>query len=139
MLRFIIIFAVFYLIYLSLKNSLKVKQKRDVRKNNTGQKKDVFNTNHVKEISYVFYSAAKDNSTCDVCKELDGKHFLPSHEIHHSIRPPHNNCKNPDGCRCSLVYVTEDEAQSQKIELILKKYGGSCNRSTIEKELKLKR
>ena len=137
MLRFIIIFAIGYLIYLSLKNSLKGKQKRQhTGKSNTEQNKDAFNTNLVKEISYVFYSATKDNLTCDVCRELDGKHFLPNHEIHHSIKPPHNSCKNPAGCRCSLVYVTEDEEQSKKIEMILKKYGGTCNKSTIEKGLK---
>ena len=137
MLRFIIIFAIIYLVYLSLKKSLQGgKQKGGGTRSRTEQKRDVFNTNRVKEISYLFYSATKDDSTCDICKELDGKHFLPNHEIHHSIKPPHHRCKNPNGCRCSLVYVTEDEAQSEKIELVLKKYGGTCNKSTIEKELR---
>lgn len=137
MLRFIIIFAIIYLVYLSLKKSLQEgKQRGGSTRSRTEQKKDVFNTNRVKEISYLFYSATKDDSTCDICKELDGKHFLPNHEIHHSIKPPHRRCKNPNGCRCSLVYVTEDEAQSEKIELILKKYGGTCNKSIIEKELR---
>src|SRR3989304_2319577 len=89
----------------------------------------------LKEISYVYFSATKDGDTCDVCKALDGSHLLPNHKMLHDIKPPHAGCKSPEGCRCTLVYVTRDEEGSREIESLLKRCGGMCDRQAIERGL----
>ncbi|OOP57935.1 MAG: hypothetical protein AYP45_00570 [Candidatus Brocadia carolinensis] len=86
-----------------------------------GRKKKEPAVTHLKEIAYVFYSTTNDDNTCDVCRELEGRHLLPNHKILQQIKPPHPGCKNPAGCRCTLVYVTRDEDGSAEIESLLKK------------------
>ncbi|MDN3512767.1 MAG: hypothetical protein NG747_00020 [Candidatus Brocadia sp.] len=132
MTRFLVFFIAAYIIYYLLRNSLKSKTPENTTRRQKGNKTDVVTT-HLKEIAYVFYSAAKDDDTCDVCMALDGRHMLPNHKMLHSIKPPHSDCKSPKGCRCTLVYVTRDEEGSKEIESLLKKRGGICDKQTIEK------
>ncbi|NUO07822.1 MAG: hypothetical protein HUU08_03935 [Candidatus Brocadia sp.] len=132
MTRFLVFLIAAYIIYYLLRNSLKSKTPENTPRRQKGNKTDVVTT-HLKEIAYVFYSAAKDDDTCDVCMALDGRHMLPNHKMLHSIKPPHSDCKSPKGCRCTLVYVTRDEEGSKEIESLLKKRGGMCDKQTIEK------
>ena len=137
MMRFLVFLIAVYLIYYLIKNSIKGGTTRNTYKTHPGNKEkkaDVVNT-HLKEIAYVYYSSAKDDDTCDVCKALDGSHLLPNHKTLHNIKPPHTDCKSPKGCRCTLVYVTRDEEDSGKVESILKRCGGMCDRQTIERGL----
>jgi len=137
MMRFLVFLIAVYLIYYLIKNSIKGGTTRNTYKTHQGNKEkkaDVVNT-HLKEIAYVYYSAAKDGDTCDVCKALDGSHLIPNHKMLHDIKPPHTGCKSPEGCRCTLVYVTRDEEGSGKVESLLKRCGGMCDRQTIEKGL----
>ena len=138
MMRFLVFLIAVYLIYYLIKNSInKGGPTRNTYKTHQGSKEkkaDVVNT-HLKEIAYVYYSAAKDGDTCDVCKALDGCHLLPNHKMFHDIKPPHTGCKSPEGCRCTLVYVTRDEEGSGEVESLLKRFGGMCDRQTIERGL----
>lgn len=137
MIRFLVFLIAVYLIYYLIKNSIKGRTARNTAQTPQGykeKKSDVVNT-HIKEIAYVYYSAAKDGDTCDVCKALDGRHLLPNHKMLHDIKPPHIGCKSPEGCRCTLVYVTRDEEDSAEIEYLLKRHGGICDRRTIERGL----
>ncbi|MDO8140946.1 MAG: hypothetical protein Q6358_05555 [Candidatus Brocadiales bacterium] len=137
MIRFLVFLIAVYLIYYLIKNSIKGGTARNTYKTPQGNKEknaDVFNT-HLKEIAYVYYSATKDDNTCDVCKALDGRHLLPNHKTLHDIKPPHSGCKSPKGCRCTLVYVTRDEEGSGEIESLLKRRGGVCDKQTIERGL----
>ncbi len=132
MTRFLVFLIAAYVIYYLVKNSLKSKApERDARRHQD-KKADVVTT-RLKEIAYVFYSATKDGDACDVCMSLDGRHMLPNHKLFHTIKPPHAGCKNPNGCRCTLVYVTRDEEGSGEIESLLKRYGGMCDRRTLDK------
>jgi len=133
MTRFIVFLIAAYVIYYLLKNSLKSKTPGNTTQHHKDKKTDVVTT-HLKEIAYVFYSAAKDGNTCDVCMALDGRHMLPNHKILQDIKPPHAGCKSPKGCRCTLVYVTRDEEGSREIESLLKRRGGMCDRQTIDRE-----
>ncbi len=132
MTRFIVFFIAGYIIYYLIKNRFKDKHAGNGVQYHTGKKSDT-NPTHLKEIAYIFYSATKDANTCEACMELDGKHILPNHKILQQIRPPHSRCKNPKGCRCTLVYVTRDEDDSDEIEALLKKRGGMCDQRTIDK------
>lgn len=134
MTRFLVLLIIAFIIYYYIKNSLKSRAARDGVQTYKNKKTDVVNT-QVKEIAYVYYSATKDHNTCDVCTALDGKHLLPSHKMLHSIKPPHINCKSHKGCRCTLVYVTQAEDGSRKIESLLKRHGGVCDKQMIEREL----
>jgi len=137
MIRFLVFLIAVYLIYYLIKNSIKGRTARNTYQSppvHKEKKSDVVNT-HLKEIAYVYYSAAKDGDTCDVCKALDGRHLLPNHKMLHDIKPPHTDCKSPKGCRCTLVYVTRDEEDSGEIEYLLKRHGGMCDRRTIERGL----
>lgn len=134
MTRFLVLLIIAFIIYYYMKNSLKSNAARDGVQKYKNKKADVANT-QIKEIAYIYYSAAKDHNTCNVCMELDGKHLLPSHKILQSIKPPHINCKSHKGCRCTLVYVTQDEEGSRKMESLLKRHGGICDKQTIEREL----
>ncbi|HJZ24007.1 MAG: hypothetical protein A2Y11_02675 [Planctomycetes bacterium GWC2_39_26] len=135
MTRFLVLLIAAYVIYYLFKNSLRSKTKRNALQSNKGENTDVVNT-HLKEIAYVFYSTAKDRDTCDTCLALDGKHLLPNHKILNDIKPPHVDCRNPKGCRCTLVYVTRDEDGSKEVETLLKRRGGLCDRQTIDWELR---
>jgi len=137
MMRFIVFLIAVYLIYYLIKNSIKGGRDRNAHQPSQDYKEkkpDVVNT-PLKEIAYVYYSATKDGDTCDVCKALDGSHLLPSHKMLHDIKPPHAGCKSPEGCRCTLVYVTRDEEGSREIESLLKRCGGMCDRQAIERGL----
>ena len=137
MIRFLVFLIAVYLIYYLIKNSIKGRTARNTYQSppvHKEKKSDVVNT-HLKEIAYVYYSAAKDGDTCDVCKALDGRHLLPNHKMLNDIKPPHAGCKSPEGCRCTLVYVTRDEEDSGEIEYLLKRHGGMCDRRTIERGL----
>lgn len=136
MTRFLALLIIAFIIYYYFKNSLKGNAARDNVQKHRNKKVDVVPT-QVKEIAYIYYSAAKDHDTCDACMELDGKHLLPGHRLLQSIKPPHLNCKSHKGCRCTLVYVTQDEEGSRKVESLLKRYGGICDKQTIERELTL--
>lgn len=133
MTRFLVFLIAAYVIYYLIKNSLKSKSPGSTTRHPPDKKTDTATT-RLKEIAYIFYSAAKDGDTCDVCMSLDGRHMLPNHKMLHIIKPPHANCKSPKGCRCTLVYVTRDEEGSGEIESLLKRYGGVCDRKTIDKE-----
>ncbi len=133
MTRFIVLFIAAYVVYYLFKNSFKSKSSRSVAQPHKDETANVVVT-HPKEIAYIFYSATKDSNTCDVCMELDGRHMLPDHKILHDIKPPHTSCKNQNGCRCTLVYVTRDEEGSNEIESLLKRRGGMCDRQTIDRE-----
>lgn len=135
MTRFLVLLIAAYIIYYLLKRSLKDKAKRNTTPANKENHADTVNT-HLKEIAYVFYSTAKDRDTCDTCLALDGKHLLPNHKILNDIKPPHVDCRNPKGCRCTLVYVTREEDGSKEIETILKRQSGLCDRQTIDRELR---
>lgn len=139
MIRFLVFLIAVWLVYYLIRNSIRggtTKRTSRTYRERKEKKPDpeVVNT-QVKEIAYVYYSAAKDGNTCDVCKALDGKHLLPGHKTLHDIKPPRTDCKNPKGCHCTLVYVTRDEEDSKKIESILKKHGGTCDKQTIERGL----
>ncbi|HHT9114059.1 MAG: hypothetical protein HZA47_06495 [Planctomycetes bacterium] len=137
MIRFLVFLIAVYIIYYLIKNSIKGRTARNTYQSPQGHKEkkpDVVNT-HLKEISYVYYSSAKDGDTCDVCKALDGSHLLPNHKTLHNIKPPHTDCKSSKGCRCTLVYVTRDEEGSKEIESLLKRHGGMCDKQTIERGL----
>lgn len=41
------------------------------------------------------WRTAGDANVCDVCAELEGAELLEGE------RPPHENCENPNGCRCT--------------------------------------
>jgi hypothetical protein len=131
MTRFLVFIILVFVIYYLVRNSLKGRAAREVFQQ-PNQKEDVVNAS-LKEISYVFYTAAKDGDTCAVCMALDGKHLLPDHKMLLDIKPPHAGCKSSKGCRCRLVYVTQDEEGSRKIESLLKRFGGMCDRQTIER------
>ena len=107
MTRFLVLLIAAYIIYYLVKNSLKGRTRESTPPSSKEKNEDIADA-HLKEIAYVFYSTAKDQNTCDVCMALDGKHLLPNHKILHDIKPPHSDCKNPEGCRCTLVYVTRD-------------------------------
>ncbi len=133
MTRLLVFLIAAYVIYYYLfKNSLKSKTTRNTAQPDKDKKTDPVTT-HLKEIAYVFYSAVKDNDTCDACATLDGRHMLPNHKMLHNIKPPHRNCKSPKGCRCILVYVTRDEEDSREIESLLKRHGGMCDKQTIDR------
>lgn len=133
MIRFLVFLIAAYVVYYLVKNSLKSKAPESSTTQHPPEKKTDAAT-RLKEIAYIFYSATKDRNTCDVCMSLDGKHMLPNHKMLHTIKPPHANCKNSKGCRCTLVYVTRDEEGSSEIESLLKRYGGTCDRKTIDTE-----
>lgn len=132
MTRFIVLLIAGYVIYSLVKKSLKGKHARNDPQQPREKKKEPAVT-HLKEIAYVFYSTTNDGNTCDVCRELEGRHLLPNHKILQQIKPPHPGCKNPAGCRCTLVYVTRDEDGSAEIESLLKKRGGMCDQQTIDR------
>ncbi|KAB2832445.1 MAG: hypothetical protein F9K48_10485 [Candidatus Brocadia sp.] len=132
MTRFIVLLIAVYVIYSLVKKSLKGKPPRNDAQQHQEKKKEPVVT-YLKEIAYVFYSATNDGNTCDVCRELDGRHILPNHKILQQMKPPHPGCKNPAGCRCTLVYVTRDEDGSAEIESLLKKRGGMCDQQTIDR------
>lgn len=134
MTRFIVLFIASYVVYYLLKNSLKGMAAGKTHQGRKEKQSDEPVT-HFKEIAYVFYSSAKDGDTCDVCKALDGRHLLPNHKMLHNAKPPHPGCKNPNGCRCTLVYVTRDEEDSKTIESLLVKHGGMCDKHVIDKAL----
>lgn len=134
MTRFIVFLIAVYVLYSLIKNKFKSKTVKDIRQTYT-KKTDNTVSARLKEIAYVFYSAVKDGSSCDVCMALDGKHLLPGHKILPQIKPPHLGCKSTRGCRCTLVYVTRDEEGGREIESFLKRQGGICDRQTIEREL----
>jgi hypothetical protein len=138
MMRFLVLLIAAYLIYYLIKNSINkggtTRNTYKTHQSSKEKKADVVNT-HLKEIAYVYYSAAKDGDTCDVCKALDGSHLLPNHKMLHDIKPPHTGCKSPEGCRCTLVYVTRDEEGSGEVESLLKRFGGMCDKQTIERGL----
>lgn len=132
MTRFLVFLIAAYIIYYLFTNSLKGKTTRNTPQPEKDKKTDPVTT-HLKEIAYLFYSAAKDNDTCDVCAALDGRHMLPNHKMLPTMKPPHKNCKSRKGCRCTLVYVTEDEEGSKEIESLLRKHGGVCDKQTIDR------
>ena len=132
MTRFIVLLIAAYVVYSIVKRSLKGTPSGNNVQQHTDKKSEPVVT-HLKEIAYVFYSATNDGNTCDVCRELDGRHILPNHKILQQIKPPHPGCKSPAGCRCTLVYVTRDEDGSAEIESLLKKRGGMCDRQTIDR------
>ncbi len=134
MTRFLVLLIIAGIIYYLIKNSLKGRTTRDNSPAYQDKRTPVVNT-QIKEIAYIYYSATKDSNTCDVCMALDGKHLLPNHKMLHHIKPPHTDCKSHKGCRCTLVYVTQDEDGGRKIEALLKRHGGICDRQTIEREL----
>ena len=135
MTRFLVLFVASYVVYYLLKNSLKGMVAGKNTRQDRKEKPAEAPVTHFKEIAYVFYSSEKDGDTCDVCKALDGKHMLPNHKMLHNVKPPHPGCKNPNGCRCTLVYVTRDEEGSKTIESLLAKHGGMCDRRAIDKAL----
>ncbi len=142
MTRFLVFLIAAYIVYYLIKNSLKQAKKKntsqDRKKYEKKKKEDNADTPvvHVKEIAYVYYSATKDGDSCDACRAIDGRHLLPHHKMLSELRPPLKHCKSKKGCRCSLVYVTRDEEDSRNIEFILQRYGGMCDRQSIERELK---
>lgn len=137
MTRFIIFFIVICVMYYLIKNSLKGRTTRTIHqtRRKTYQEKEAGVAVRLKEVAYVFYSAVKDGSTCDVCMALDGRYLLPNHKMLHAIKPPHAGCKSARGCRCTLVYVTRDEEGGREIESCLKRHGGMCDKQTVEREL----
>ena len=132
MTRFFVFIILVFVIYYLIRNSLKGRAAREVFQQPNQKEEDVVSTS-LKQISYVFYTAAKDGDTCAVCMALDGKHLLPDHKMLLDIKPPHAGCKSSKGCRCRLVYVTQDEEGSREIESLLKRFGGMCDRQTIER------
>ncbi|MCF6157529.1 MAG: hypothetical protein E3K32_02925 [wastewater metagenome] len=132
MLRFITFVVVVSVVYYLIKGRLRGKTIKNVRHRYGERTQDTVSA-RLKEIAYVFYSAVKDSSTCDVCMALDGRHLLPGHKMLSNIKPPHAGCKNTQGCRCTLVYVTRDEEGGREIESFLRKHGGMCDRKAIEK------
>lgn len=133
MTRFLVFFVIAYVVYYLLKNNLKGKTSEQPPQRRRDKQPDVVNA-HIREIAYVYCSAKNDDNTCDVCKSFDGKHMLPNYKMLGSISPPHAGCKNPNGCRCHLVYVAKDEEYGSKVEALLKRLGGICDRQTVEKE-----
>lgn len=73
MTRFIVLLIAGYVIYSLVKKSLKGKPPRNDAQQHQEKKKEPVVT-YLKEIAYVFYSATNDGNTCDVCRELDGRH-----------------------------------------------------------------
>lgn len=134
MTRFLVFLIIAYIVYYLVKNSFKDNKSRKNTQNRREKKSDLVSV-HVKEIAYIIYSATKDGNTCDACLALDGKYLLPGHKILTTIKPPHAGCKNPKGCRCTLIYVTRDEEGGREIESFLKKRGGMCDVQVIENEL----
>ncbi|MDR4507538.1 MAG: phage head morphogenesis protein [Candidatus Brocadiaceae bacterium] len=137
MTRFLVFLIVAYFVYYLIKNGLKNKteQRTDYQKKQTDNYRETDAGNaHIREIAYVVYSATNDRNTCDVCKSLDGRHLLPNSNLLQKIKPPHAGCKNPKGCRCTLVYITKDEENGSEIETLLKRHGGICDKHVIEKE-----
>ncbi len=132
MTRFLVFIILVFVVYYLIRNSLKGRTTTEISRQPKQKKEDVVNPS-LKEISYVFYTAAKDGDTCDICMALDGKHLLPDHKMLLDIKPPHAECKSSKGCRCRLVYVTQDEEGSREIESLLKRFGGMCDRQTIER------
>lgn len=142
MTRFLVFLIAAYIVYYLIKNNLRQAKKNKTyqdRKKYEKKKKEEDSADspvvHVKEIAYVYYSATKDGDSCDVCRVIDGRHLLPHHKMLSELRPPHKHCKSKKGCRCSLVYVTRDEEDSRNIESILQRYGGMCDRQSIEREM----
>lgn len=132
MTRFIVFLIAAYVVYHLVKNQLKGNTTTETRKTRPEKVKNTIHA-RLKEIAYVFYSAAKDGHTCDACMALDGRHLLPGHKMLHTISPPHTGCKSARGCRCTLVYVTRDEEGGREIESFLRKNGGVCDKQTIER------
>jgi len=137
MLRFVIILVVAYVLYYLIKSSLKeyAFSKKNAAQKFRNSKENTPHKGKIKEIAYVLYSSIKDNEVCDVCKSYDGNYFLPDHKMLQSISPPHVHCKNAEGCRCSLVYVTRDEEQAIEIESILRRFGGMRNSETVNSRI----
>ncbi|MGQ3685571.1 MAG: hypothetical protein ACUBOA_11295 [Candidatus Loosdrechtia sp.] len=133
MTRFVVFLIAVYVLYYLIKSNFKSKADKNIRRTYAKKHENSVNP-RLKEIAYVFYSAVKDGSTCEVCIALDGKHVLPGHKILPQIKPPHAGCRSTKGCRCTLVYVTRDEEGGREIESFLKKQGGVCDRQTIERE-----
>ena len=144
MTRLLVILIAVYVIYYLIKSSLKSKKLNSIKAENTSQsrtqkkyqeeKEGEFDS-YQKEIAYIIYSSTKDDDTCKVCLSLDGKYLLPDNRILNDIRPPNSGCKNTNGCRCKLMYVTKDEEGSERIESFLKKHGGLCDKQALEKEV----
>lgn len=135
MLRFIVLLIIIYIAYYFFRNALTGKTTKKV--SSQSERKDrkyakVVDA-HVKEIAYVFYATSNDEKVCDVCQSLEGRYLLPDHKMLSHLKPPHIACKNPDGCRCTLVYVTRDEEGSREVEYFLRKHGGMSDRKTIRK------
>lgn len=56
-------------------------------------------------VASVEYSAILDNSTCAVCRSMDGRSAPFESDAHIEMIPPNVDCEGGDRCRCLLVYL----------------------------------
>jgi len=52
------------------------------------------------------WSSCMDKNTCFACREMDGEEWKRKKD---AARTPHPGCTNPEGCRCQVVPVYDDE------------------------------
>jgi hypothetical protein len=58
-------------------------------------------------VKNVTSSALMDDNTCDYCRGMDGKSWVPGEEP--ANEPPYDECEGRDRCRCVWVYTFTQE------------------------------
>jgi hypothetical protein len=71
------------------------------------------------------WRTAGDASVCDVCAELEGAELLEGE------RAPHENCENPDGCRCTAE-IGPNEAATRRVPRDVEAAGVIACTDTVE-------
>lgn len=54
------------------------------------------------------WTSCGDDETCATCRQLDGKEWGREKDV---LWPPATDCRNPEGCRCQIVGVYDDEGK----------------------------
>jgi len=52
------------------------------------------------------WGCCMDKYTCLACREMNGKEWKTKK---HAAPTPHPKCTNPEGCRCQIIPVYDDE------------------------------
>jgi len=59
------------------------------------------------KIDRYVWTCISDSQSCANCKVKDGQEWKRKKDI--PTMPPLKNCTNPEGCRCQIVPVYDDE------------------------------
>ncbi|MBD3337900.1 MAG: hypothetical protein GF353_02250 [Candidatus Lokiarchaeota archaeon] len=89
------------------------------------------NTTFPQDVVYATWICLGDSLSCELCKSLEGMRWIPS--LVDIPSPPHPGCKNSDGCRCMITYISSDGEGIDDIYDFIKNNGGKVTGQQFDK------